>query len=146
MWQVWLVISGIFFVLEIATVGFFVFWFGIGAIFAMIVSLFTSNIIIQTTVFLITSTLLILLTKPFVQKISHQDTVQTNAYSIIGQTGVVTKEIDAKKGIGQIKVGSEIWTANTKQDEVIPVGTEVEILEISGVKAIVKPILVSITK
>jgi membrane protein implicated in regulation of membrane protease activity len=34
MWQIWLIISGICFVIEIATVGFFVFWFGIGALFA----------------------------------------------------------------------------------------------------------------
>ena len=35
----------LFFVGEIATVGFLIFWFGIGALIAMIVSFFTSNII-----------------------------------------------------------------------------------------------------
>ena len=53
MWQVWLIIAGLFFVGEIATVGFLIFWFGIGALIAMIVSFFTSNIIIQTTIFVI---------------------------------------------------------------------------------------------
>ena len=47
MWQTWIIIAGFCFIIEIATVGFLVFWFGIGALIAMIVSLFTTNIAIQ---------------------------------------------------------------------------------------------------
>lgn len=144
MWQIWLIISGIFFVLEIVTVGFLVFWFGVGAIITAIVSIFTDNIIIQTSVFVVSSTLLLFLTKPLVKKLSRTDKVQTNAYSVIGKTGIVTKEINSKKGIGQIKVGSEIWTA--KSNSSILEGTEVIIKEIDGVKAIVEPIQEPISK
>ena len=66
MWYVWLIISGLFLVLEMITVGFLVFWLAIGALFAMLVSFFTSNLIIQTTVFVISSIGLIFLTKPLV--------------------------------------------------------------------------------
>lgn len=136
MWHIWLIISGLFFVLEMITVGFLVFWFGIGALFAMITSFFTDNIIIQTTVFLVTSTVLLFLTKPFVKKFSRKDTVKTNAYSVIGKTGIVIKEINPAKGVGQIKIGGETWSA--KAEEIIPVGSQVEVLEIDGVKAVVK--------
>ena len=68
MWQIWLVISGLFFAIEIATVGFLTFWFAIGALIALIVSLFIDNIVIQTLVFLATSVILLFATKPFVQK------------------------------------------------------------------------------
>lgn len=68
MWQIWLVISALFMAIEIVTVGFLTFWFSIGAIIALIVSLFTDNIIIQTLVFLATSVVLLFATKPFVQK------------------------------------------------------------------------------
>ncbi len=146
MWQVWLIISGLFFILEMITVGFLVFWFGIGALFAMVTSLFTDNIVIQTTVFLITSTVLLFLTKPLVKKVSRKDKVQTNAYSNIGKTGIVTIEINSKKGIGQVKIASETWSAKPINDEIIPVGTEIEIVEIDGVKAVVKPVLVTATK
>ncbi len=71
MWQVWLIISGVFFVLEMITVGFLVFWFGIGALLTAIVSIFTDNIIIQMAVFVISSTLLLFLTKPLVKKLSR---------------------------------------------------------------------------
>lgn len=136
MWQIWLIIAGLFFVLEIATVGFLVFWFGIGAIFAMITSLFTDSITIQTAVFLITSTALLFLTKPFVKKFSRKDTIKTNAYSVIGKTGVVVKEINSAEGVGQIKIGGETWSA--KAEDIIPVGSQVEVVEIDGVKVVVK--------
>ena len=138
-WQIWLIIAGVCFILEIATVGFLVFWFGIGALFAMVSSFFTDSIIIQTTIFLISSTVLLFLTKPFVKKISNKDKVQTNAYSIIGKTGIVTKEINSHTGkIGQIKVGGDTWSAKADTEEtIIPVNTEVKILRIDGVKAVV---------
>lgn len=112
----------------------------------MVISIFTNNIIIQTTVFLITSTALLFLTKPFVKKFSHKDTVKTNAYSIIGKTGIVVKEINSKTGYGQVKIGTETWSAKTAQDETIPLGSQIEVIEIDGVKVVVKPIKVTVTK
>ncbi|MCI8383492.1 MAG: NfeD family protein [Clostridia bacterium] len=141
MWQIWLIIAGICFMIEIMTVGFLVFWFAIGSIFAMIVSFFTDNLIIQTTVFIVSSTILILATKPLVQKFLHQnDTLKTNVYSIVGKIGVVTKDIDSIQSVGQVKVEGEKWSAIGLNDSNIPQGTEVEIKEIKGVKAIVTPI------
>lgn len=139
MWQFWLILSGIFFVIEIATVGFLVFWFAIGALFAMVVSLFTSNIAIQTTVFVVSSTILLFFTRKFFNKVTKKENeIQTNAYSIIGKRGIVTKNIDPIEGKGQIKVGTEVWSAKSVDDRKIEAGIEVEILEIDGVKAVVK--------
>ncbi len=139
MWQIWIILAGIFFVIEMITVGFLVFWFGIGALIAMIVSFFTSNIAIQTAVFVISSTILLFFTRPFVNKFSKkEDEIKTNAYSIIGKRGIVIKEINPVSGEGQVKIGSEVWSAKSKEDKKIEQGLEVEVLEIDGVKAIVK--------
>ena len=143
MWQVWLIIAGLFFVGEIATVGFLIFWFGIGALIAMLVSFFTSNIIIQTTVFIISSTILIFATKPFVKKFAYVKKTNTNVYSIIGKRALVIKTIDPIHSVGQIKINGEIWTAESIDNQVIDEGSEVEILEIKGVKTIVKPIKIA---
>ena len=139
MWQFWIIIAGLFFIFEMVTVGFLVFWFGIGSLIAMVVSLFTTNIAIQTAVFVFSSTLLLFFTRPFVNKFTKQDiSIQTNAFSIIGKKGIVIKEIDPISGSGQVKVGTEIWSAKSSNDSKIEKGLEVEILEIDGVKAIVK--------
>ena len=140
MWQIWLIASGIFFICEIITVGFLVFWLGIGALIAMLVSFFTSNIIIQMSVFVVSSGLLIFATRPLVNKISKKDVVPTNVYSLIGKKAVVTEDIDWVTGKGQIKFEGEIWSAKSKEQINIPAGSEVEIVSIEGVKAFVKPL------
>ena len=139
MWQFWIVLSGIFFIIEMATVGFLVFWFGIGALIAMVFSFFTSNIAIQTTVFVLSSTILLFFTRPFVDKLTKKDNeVQTNAYSIIGKKGIVTKDIIPIEGKGQVRIGTEIWSAKSANDVKIEKGIEIEVVEIDGVKAVVR--------
>lgn len=140
MWQIWLIASGIFFICEIITVGFLVFWLGIGALIAMLVSFFTSNIIIQMSVFVVSSGLLIFATRPLVNKISKKDVVPTNVYSLIGKKAIVTESIDCITGKGQIKFEGEVWSAKSKEQINIPAGSEVEIVSIEGVKAFVKPL------
>lgn len=141
MWQIWLIMAGICLIIEIMTVGFLIFWFAIGALLAMVVSFFTNNVIMQTSVFVISSTILIFATKPFVKKFaSNKNAIQTNVYSTVGKIGIVTKDIDSLQSLGQVKVGGEIWSAIGLDDMNIPQGTEVEIKEIKGVKAIVAPL------
>ncbi len=144
MWQIWLIIAGLFFIGEIITVGFLIFWFGVGALIAMLVSFFTTNIIIQTSVFVITSAILLFVTKPFVKKFVDVKPTKTNAYSIIGKKALVIKEINSHS-VGQIKIKGEVWSAESEDDETIPEGSDVEILQIRGVKAIVKSVKVTIS-
>ena len=148
MWYIWLIIAGVFFVAEIITVGFFIFWLGIGALIAMLVSLFTSNLIIQTSVFVISSAILIFFTRPLVNKfVNRSSTVNTNFYSLIGKTGLVIEDISSTLGTGQVKVAGEVWSAKTETDDIIEKGTKVKILEVEGVKLVVTPkVLVSESK
>ena len=141
MWQYWLIAAGIFFVGEMFTAGFLIFWLGIAALITMVVSFFVSNLIVQMTVFIIASVILIFATKPFVKKFVHVKETKTNAFSIIGKKALVIKNIDPVNENGQIKVNGETWTAIGKNDDKIEKGTEVEVVSINGVKAVVKPIL-----
>ena len=142
MWYVWLILAGIFLIVEAMTVGFLIFWLSIGSLFAMITSFFTDNIFIQTAVFVISSTILIFATKPFVKKFTQaKSPIKTNVYSIIGKTGIVTQEINSIHSTGQIKVDGELWSAIGENDSsIIPKDSEVKILEVKGVKTIVTPI------
>ena len=66
-------------------------------------------------------------------------TPKTNAFSIIGKKALVIKNIDSINKSGQIKVNGEVWSAIGKNDDTIEKGTEVEVVSINGVKAVVKP-------
>ena len=140
MWQIWLIASGVFIIIEIFTVGFLFFWLAIASLLSMLVSFLTDSIIIQTTIFVISSAILIFATKPLVDKFAKKDKTATNVYSIIGKKAIVIKEIDWASGKGQIKIEGEVWSAKTNEQVNIPKGTEVEIESIDGVKAFVKPI------
>ena len=141
MWQFWLILAGFFLIIEIVTTGFLVFWFTVGALVAMVASLFISNIIIQTTIFLIASVILLFVTRPFVAKITQKDeTVKTNVYSIEGKVAKVIQDVDPIEGLGQIKVNGEVWSAKSYNDTFISKDTEVVIEKIDGVKAIIKPL------
>lgn len=138
-WYIWLILAGLFVIIEFFTMGFLVFWFGIGALIAMIVSFFTNNIFIQTSVFLVASVILLFATKPFVKRFSSK-TIPTNANSLIGKTGLVVQEIDNIKSVGQVKVNGELWSAVSLNNVIIAKDTQVEIVEINGVKLTVKQI------
>lgn len=140
MWQIWLIASGVFIIIEIFTVGFLFFWLAIASLISMLVSFITESIIIQTAVFVISSAILIFATKPLMDKLAKKDKTATNVYSLIGKKAVVIKEIDWASGKGQIKFEGEVWSAKTNEQVNIPKGTEVEIESIDGVKAFVKPI------
>lgn len=147
MWQMWLIIAGVCFIIEMATVGFFVFWFGIGALISMIVSIFSpGNILLQSIIFVVSSVILLLLTKPLVNKFTKKDKkIETNAFSIIGKKGIVVQDINPTFGVGQIKVASEVWSAKTTDESTIKKGTQIEVKQIDGVKAVVEPINIKST-
>ena len=141
MWQVWLIIAGFCFILEIITVGFLVFWLAIAAIITAILSLFIKSIIVQTAIFVILSACLILLTRKFVNRIGKNDNTITNVNSIIGKEALVIKEINPLSGShGKVKVNGDLWSAICSSEETIEVGSKVKILKIDGVKLIVEPI------
>ena len=140
MWYIWLILAGVFVIGEVLTAGFLIFWLGIASLIAMGVSFITDNIIIQTTVFLISSVILILATKPLVKKFAKVETTKTNAFSLFFKKGIVTKDISSINSTGQVKVEGELWSATGENDMEIPKGTEVKIKEIKGVKLIVTPI------
>ena len=84
------------------------------------------------------SALSLLITRPLVKRLHrNKTTVGTNADRLVGQQGIVTKEISDPFSVGQVKVLGETWSA---QSEITPVkvGAKVEVLEIVGVRLIVE--------
>ena len=140
MWQIWLIAAGVFLILEMFTLGFLVFWLGIGCLLAALISLITDSILIQTSIFVLSSGLLIFATKPLVKKFAEKDNAKTNVYSLAGKKAIVIEDIDWSTGNGQIKFEGQVWSAKTEEQVNIEKGTEVEIVKIEGVKAFVKPI------
>lgn len=140
MWRFWLILSGILLVIEIVNVGFLAFWFSLGAIIAMICSFFIDNVVIQAAIFVVSSTLLLFLTKPFVKKFTSNDNPNPNSAVPDQKTGKVLVDIDPSTGKGQVLIGAEKWSAKSADETYISKDTEVVVEKVDGVKVIVRPI------
>ncbi len=142
MWIIWLILCGFFFIIEILTISFLMFWPGVAAFVAFVLATLNVPTEIQITVFSLVSIILILLTKPLTKKLfKTKDTSNsTNARSVIGKHGIVLKSIDNLNCKGQVKVAGEIWSAISSTDEILPVDANIEVESIYGVKVKVKKI------
>lgn len=135
LWIVWLITIIALSFIEAATVNLVSIWFIASALISLILSFFDISFFIQFAVFVVVGVLLMITTKPILTKWIKPKDIKTNFDRVIGMTGVVTEEI-TKNTIGEIKVDGKKWSAiSTKK---IPVGEEVTVESIDGVKLKVK--------
>lgn len=134
----WVVLLGVFLVLEAATTQLVSIWFAVGALAALLAHLFGLNEIWQMALFVLVSGVCLAATRPFVKKLTATKLQKTNADRCIGADAVVTEEINNLKAQGQVKVLGNVWTARAADDAVIPEGTVVTVEKMDGVKLIVR--------
>ena len=134
---IWLIAVVVFVLAEAATLGLTSIWFACGSLLAMVAALLDVSIWGQLLVFILGSALLLASTRKWVSKLKL-GRVKTNADRIIGQQAVVIQTIDNQAAKGQVRVGGQVWTARSVEDEPILAGTQVEVVQITGVKVIVK--------
>lgn len=135
---VWLAIMVVCLLVEISTMGLTTLWFAGGALLAALVSIVGGPLWLQILVFLVASIVLLIFTRPIAMKYFNKNRIKTNVDSIIGKQAIVTEAIDNIKGKGQIVADGMEWTARSVGDVLIEEGSVVTIVEIKGVKAIVK--------
>lgn len=63
----------------------------------------------------------------------------TNLDQAIGASARVTEDIDDDAGTGAVYVKGKMWTARSSSGATIPIGTEVTVERIEGVKLYVTP-------
>lgn len=140
MFWIWLTTAIVMAVIEAITPALVTIWFMFGAVSAMLTAAFGANVFVQLVVFIVVSTVLLIVTRPLARKILKQDEkATTNADRIIGETGIITEEVCNIENRGQVMVLGQCWSAKSETGEIIPSGEMVTILNIEGVKALVKP-------
>ena len=139
-WSIWLILCGLFLIIEIFTVSFLMFWPGIGAFLAFITNIIGFSFPVQLGVFVISTALMIIFMKPLVTKLFKTKDVPMNNNAVIGKQATVVKEIDNVNLKGQVKVNGELWSAISDDDSIINENATVEVLAIDGVKLKVKKV------
>jgi len=135
---IWILIAVIFAVIEAFTMGLTTIWFTVGGVAACIVALIGGPLIVQGIVFLAVSIILLYFTRPLAEKrlrIGHE---KNNIDLMIGKTGLVVEDI-VPFNTGQVKVGGQIWTAvSSDNNSIIKKEQLVKVVKIEGVKLIVE--------
>lgn len=137
----WLIVIVVCIAVEIGTLGLTSIWFAGGALTAFVAALLSAPGWLQIVLFVVISALLLLFTRPFAVKFINKDAVKTNYESMAGRVGQVVEQIDNLRATGCVRVSGQDWTARAEAEtESIPVGCEVVVQRIEGVKLIVTPV------
>lgn len=136
----WFAAAAILVIVEIATLGLTTIWFAAGALIAGFLSLANVHLVIQIIAFAAVAALLLFVTRPLAAKYLNSQTKKTNADSLVGEICLVTSPINNLKAEGQAVVRGQEWTARSIDGSLIPEGTRVRIVSISGVKLMVENI------
>ncbi len=136
---IWLALTAVLLLIEIATLGLTTIWFAAGALFAFFAALLGMNQGIQIGVFVVVSVVLLFFTRPLAVKYLNTKTIKTNTEALVGKTARVIVDINNLKSQGQVVINGLEWTARSSDDTVVfKIGDAVTIVGIEGVKLIVE--------
>ena len=136
----WILVIVAALVIEAVSLNLNAVWFAIGGLGGLVAASLGMSIPTQWIVFLIVSTIFLLLVRPFARRVLKPKGAATNADRILGEQAIVTRAIDNTQATGEIKVMGQHWTARSADGVPIAAGETVRVREIVGVKAIVEPI------
>ncbi len=137
---IWLSLFVVLGIIEAITVSLTSIWFCIGALICIPFAAFNAPVPVQIVVFVLSSAVLLWLTRPIVKKYLMVKTHRTNADMVIGTHGRVTEEINNNTETGRVYVSGLSWLARSSDNVVIPVDSDVIIDEITGAKLMVSPV------
>lgn len=128
----WVVMAVVLAIAEIFTAGFFLICFGIGAAVAALSSFFGVPPLGQFAIFVATSGVVLLLLRPFANRVTNSNAQLVGIDRLLGQQGLVMEPIDPASGQGLVRVNHESWSADSADGVPIAVGVTVLVVGIEG--------------
>ncbi len=139
MWQVILCFGITFLILEMIIPGIFFLNFAIAAFICAVLSLFIADLVILTVLFCVLSLILMYTLRPLLVKCENNKKQQTGICAkYVGKRAKVVERTD--KNSGAISIYDERWQARTKDDTVLEIGEEAEIIDYESIVMFVKKV------
>jgi membrane protein implicated in regulation of membrane protease activity len=138
-WVLWLIAAAILGLGEIATSGFFLAPFAIGALLASLVSAAGGGTAFSLIIFLGISIAALTALRPLARAhLKMPAQLRTGTAALVGRSATVVERIANDEGVGCISIEGEVWTARAyDEDDVIEAGQRVQVMEIRGATALV---------
>ena len=125
----WAIVTIFAIIIEFETINLVSIWFAAGGIVGIITAATHQPIWLQILLFVIVTAVFVGLTRPFVKKMSDNQTIYTNADRLIGLTEK-----------GEVKIEYQTWQAISRENQTFNCGTQVVVSEIIGNKLLVQQI------
>ena len=138
--MIWVAVIVIAAILEGMSAQLISIWFVGGGIAGMIAQLCGAPVWLQVLIAAVVTLVLLLATRPLKKFLQNKETY-TNADRVVGQTAVVTEDIDNLAAHGRVEVLGNDWAARSTENVRIQKGTKVQVVRIEGVKLIVTPVV-----
>ena len=138
-WVFWLILAVVLAIAEIFTLTAALGLLGVGALVTAGTAALGLPLPIQLIAFAVTSTAGVVAIRPFVLRHLRQPQLaRFGVDALVGKSAFVTQEVSEMDG--RVRIGGEEWTARPYDTTlVIPVGTVVDVMEITGTTALVYP-------
>lgn len=136
LWGILIIVS---LIVELVTDELTIIWGTVGAIFSFLAALLHAEIWLQLLIFIIFTTLTIIIFRPIIKKYAKKEIIRTNADRIIGMVAVVSEPFKNCE-IGKVVVNGQIWRATSISSEEFVEGEKVQVEGLSGTKVIVSKI------
>lgn len=109
------------------------------ALVAALVAGIGAPLLVQVLAFAIAAAVGLLIVRPIARRqMRNPPLVREGSYALIGKKAMVLEEVTGAGGL--IKLAGEVWSARAfDENQVIPPGTQVDVMEIDGATAIVYP-------
>jgi membrane protein implicated in regulation of membrane protease activity len=143
-WILWVVLGVVLIIAEIFTLGFVLFWFGIGAFVAALLGYAGLSFIWQFLAFAIVSVALTAMSRTIFSNYfanSSENDIKMGVDSLPGQIGTVSSASKGALHEGAVKVFGSTWTAFPIDEETPLIeGEKVEVVHIKGSSIYVRKI------
>ncbi len=139
LWELWLGAGLLLAVAEMFSMDLFLLMLSIGAVAGMAVAIAGGPFWLQALgASGVALAMLLFVRRPMAQRLHRGPELAFGTTRLIGQSAVVTAEITTISS-GLIRLEGETWTAATHTDAVLRPGDPVDVVEIDGATAYVKP-------
>ena len=138
-WIAWLIAAAALGVAEYFTLTLALGLLAAAALVAAVVAGLGGSLLAQVLAFAIAGAVGLLIVRPVARRqMTNPSLVREGSYALVGKKAVVVEEVTGTQGL--IKLSGEVWSARAlDEDDVIPAGTLVDVMEIEGATAIVYP-------
>jgi membrane protein implicated in regulation of membrane protease activity len=142
-WIFWVVLGVSLIVAEVFTLGFVLFWFGLGALAAALVGLMGFGFLWQFIAFIAVSGILTAMSRTIFSNYMWgrgDREAKFGADALPGKVGTVLEESKGALNAASVSVQGSEWTAFPADEEtILKAGEKVEVVRVEGAKIFVRP-------